>query len=42
MDRNKQREYDGELEDDKETLNITVDGEVVAELNIFKDKLFNK
>lgn len=30
----------GELKDDKDTLNITVDGEVVAELKLFKDKLF--
>lgn len=32
----------GEIDEDKETLSITVDGEVVAEIKIFRDKLFKK
>lgn len=32
----------GELEDGSDTLNITVDGKVVAELKLHKEKLFEK
>ncbi len=32
----------GELKGKKDTLDITVDGEVVAEIKLFKDKLFKK
>lgn len=32
----------GELADGKETLQLTVEGEVVAEIKLFKDKLFKK
>lgn len=32
----------GELEEDKDTLSITVGNDTVAELKIFRDKLFKK
>jgi len=31
----------GKIKEDEETLNITVDGVVVAEIKLHKDKLFN-
>jgi len=32
----------GQLEEKKDTLQLTTDGEVVAEIKIFRDKLFKK
>lgn len=32
----------GEIEEPEDTLSITVEGEVVAEIKLFRDKLFKK